>query len=154
MTKALVFVLTTLLLALPSPVHGQDRSVPLRAFLTAGAGGGSHVALHASLALSHRTGDYIARGSLGLDPNFSLDLGGSGSGGNWSRELTEVAALYGRTRQQRWGWLRGALGAGYVDSETAVGPWLPARSLPPQRHSAWRPSSTACWPCPVISASV
>jgi hypothetical protein len=125
MKNALFFVLTFLVLALPSPVRGQDQPAPLRAFLTAGTGGGSHIAVHASLSLAHRTGDYIARGAMGFDPNFSFTFGGSGSDGSWTRELTEVAALYGRTRHQRWGWLRGALGPGFVDSEAAVGPVAP-----------------------------
>jgi hypothetical protein len=125
MKKALFFVLTILVLALPTPVRGQDQTAPLRAFLTAGAGAGSHVALHASLSLSHRTGDYLVRGAMGLDPSFGFSFGGSGSRGSWSRELTEIAALYGRTWHQSWGWLRGALGPGYVDSEAAVGPVSP-----------------------------
>lgn len=47
-----------------APIHAQEASPPVRAFLSAGGGLGTHHTLYASGSLSHHTGDYIVRGAL------------------------------------------------------------------------------------------
>lgn len=115
---ATVLVLPHLLFALlaslvvPSLVEAQDPSDStgsVRAFVSAGAGFGSHFTPHASLSVAHPTGDYILRGALG----YGADLDGSGPWGG-PRELTELSVMYGRKMEWDRAWVRGALGLGYV----------------------------------------
>lgn len=122
-----VVVAAVLGLAISAPVHAQEDDRPLRAFLTAGGGLGSHGTLLASLSLSHRTGDYLVRAALGFDPDVTIT--GVGSDGGWTREVTEYAVLYGRPWERSWGWVRGALGVGYLDSER-VDPVAPGEEPP------------------------
>jgi hypothetical protein len=105
--------------------------------------------LYASVSLSHRTGDYILRGAQAFDFSFGVfTLGGSAlEGGGWNRELTEGALLYGRRARPGWGWVRGALGVGYIDTEqlspVAPGeePSTSAIGLAAQGDVAWTPNS-------------
>jgi hypothetical protein len=132
-----------------APVQAQDVSSPVRAFISAGGGLGSHGTLYASVSLSHRTGDYILRGAQAFDFSFGVfTLGGSAlEGGGWNRELTEGALLYGRRARPGWGWVRGALGVGYIDTEqlspVAPGeePSTSAIGLAAQGDVAWTPNS-------------
>lgn len=88
----------------------DDSDESIRAFVSAGAGFGSHFTPHASLSVSHPTGDYILRGAAG----YGADLGGSGPWGG-PREVTEVSVMYGRRMEWNRAWIRGSLGLGYVD---------------------------------------
>jgi hypothetical protein len=132
-----------------APVQAQDVSSPVRAFISAGGGLGSHGTLYASVSLSHRTGDYILRGAQAFDLDFGIDLWGGSDpgGGGWNRELTEGALLYGRRARPSWGWARVALGVGYIDAEqlSPVAPGeTPATSaigLAAQADVAWTPNS-------------
>lgn len=99
--------------AMPDRVQAQN---PTELFVALGGGLGSHGTLHASVSLSHRTGEYVFRGAAGFDP----ELGGLFTGGGdlvWSREVTELALLYGRRSTWSWGWARGALGIGYAEGD-------------------------------------
>lgn len=104
-----VVAVTVLMSLPPSSALAQDVSSPVRMFVTAGAGFGSHFTPHASLTASHRTGDYILRGAMA----YGADLGGYSPWGG-PREVTEIAALYGRRVRWSRGWVRAAVGGGYV----------------------------------------
>jgi hypothetical protein len=132
-----------------APVQAQDVASPVRPFISAGGGLGSHGALYASVSLSHRTGDYILRGAQAFEHGSAIfGLGGVvREGGGWDRELTEGALLYGRRARPSWGWARGALGVGYIDAEqlspSAPGeePSTSAIGLAAQGDLAWTPNS-------------
>jgi hypothetical protein len=136
-TKAVALALMGLLCH--APVQAQEVAPPVLAFFSAGGGFGSHGALYAAASLSHRTGDYILRGAQA----FELRVGLYGDG--WDRELTEGALLYGRRARPSWGWARGALGVGYIDTEqlSPVGPGeepsTSAIGLAVQGDVAWTP---------------
>jgi uncharacterized membrane protein YdcZ (DUF606 family) len=129
-----------------TPVQAQEASRPLRPFVSAGGGFGSHGALYASLTLSHRTGDYILRGAQAYDLSFGVPFGGV-AGGDWQHALTEGAFLYGRRARTSWGWAGGALGVAYVHSEQ-IAPMTPGEEpststigLAAQAGVAWTPHS-------------
>lgn len=97
-------------LVAPVPLEAQDPPSDLGAFVSVGAGFGSHFTPHASLSVVHPTGDYLVRVASG----YGADLG---EGTIWGgiRELTELSLLYGRRKAWSHGWIRGALGVGYVE---------------------------------------
>ncbi len=143
-SKGVAFALVGLLFH--TSIQAQEVSPPVGAFFSAGGGFGSHGALYASVSLSHRTGDYILRGAQAFDLGFGFDLwGGSPSEGGWDRELTEGALLYGRRVRPGWGWARGALGVGFIDtvqlSPVSPGeePTTSAVGLAAQGDVAWTP---------------
>lgn len=113
--------------AVPLPVLGQEGNEPTRLFLSAGAGMGSHGTLQGSLSISDRTGEYILRGAMGFDLAFG---GLFGSGGDdfaiegFTKELSELALLYGRRARWDRGWARVALGVGWttIADPDPVGP--------------------------------
>ncbi|MEX2572344.1 MAG: hypothetical protein WD737_13680 [Gemmatimonadota bacterium] len=130
-----------------APLQAQEDAPPLRAFVSAGGGLGSHGTLHASVSLSHATGDYIVRGALGFDLVGFAIFPGESVDPAWSKVLTEGALLYGRRAATGWGWARGALGVGYVHSERHLTPVSPGENPPPvsafgvaaQAEAAWTP---------------
>lgn len=130
-----------------APIQAQEASQPVRAFLSAGGGFGTHHTLYASASLSHHTGDYIVRGALA----YNLFLGVFGipgsfeDDGEWRKELAEGALLYGRRARASRGWARGALGVGYVSGEQldpvspGEEPTTSAFGLAAQAWVAWTP---------------
>lgn len=127
-------------LVAPVPLEAQDPSSDLGAFVSVGAGFGSHFTPHASLSVVHHTGDYLVRVASGYGPDLA-------DGTFWTgiRELTELSLLYGRRKAWSHGWIRGALGVGYVEgpqsAPVAPGeePTTRGAGLAAQLGIAWTP---------------
>lgn len=140
-------VLVLIAFAMPLPVPGQEALEPMRLFLSAGAGLGSHGTLQGSISVSDRTGEYLLRGAMGFD----LAFGGFPGGGDlavegFTRELSELALLYGRRARRDRGWARVALGVGRtaIAEPDPVGPGeeptTSAFGLAGQAGVVWAPS--------------
>lgn len=131
---------------IPLPVPGQEAPEPMRLFLSAGAGVGSHGTLHGSLSVSDRTGEYLLRGVMGFDLAFGGFPGGDFAVEGFTRELSELALLYGRRARRDRGWVRVALGVGRtaIAEPDPVGPGeeptTSAFGLAGQAGFAWAPS--------------
>lgn len=142
--KRRVAVQVLIALVMPLPVQGQEAPEPMRLFLSAGAGPGSHGTLQGSLSLSDRTGEYLLRGVIGFDLALGLDFAIEGL----RKELSELALLYGRRVRWDRGWARVALGVGrtVIAEPDPVGPGeeptTSAFGLAGQTGVVWAPSQS------------